>query len=108
MRGILDYCVQAGVKGIICFGMGVTLREGDREYFYQALDKHFPGIKAEYIRKYGNTYELPSPNNKALMSIFNKVCNENGIMSKAEDCFKYLRELPERYVQMSLFEEEDL
>ena len=104
MRGILDYCVQAGVKGIICFGMGVTLREGDREYFYQALDKHFPGIKAEYIRKYGNAYELPSPNNKALMSIFNKISNENGIMSKAEDCFKYLRELPERYVQMSLFD----
>lgn len=104
LRGILDYCIRAGVKGIICFGMGVTLREGDREYFYQALDKHFPGIKAEYIRKYGNTYELPSPNNKALMSIFNKVCNENGIMSKAEDCFKYLRELPERYVQMSLFD----
>ena len=104
VRGILDYCIQAGVKGIICFGMGVTLREGDREYFYQALDKHFPGIKAEYIRKYGNSYELPSPNNKTLMSIFNKVCNENGIMSKAEDCFKYLRELPERYVQMSLFD----
>ena len=104
VKGILDYCVRAGVKGIICFGMGVTLREGDREYFYQALDKHFPGIKAEYIRKYGNSYELPSPNNKALMSIFNKICNENGIMSKAEDCFKYLRELPERYVQMSLFE----
>ncbi len=107
VRGILDYCIQAGVKGIICFGMGVTLREGDREYFYQALDKHFPGIKAEYIRKYGNSYELPSPNNKALMSIFNKVCNENGIMSKAEDCFKYLRELPERYVQMSLFDTQD-
>ena len=104
LRGILDYCIRAGVKGIICFGMGVTLRDGDREYFYQALDKHFPGIKAEYIRKYGNSYELPSPNNKALMSIFNKVCNENGIMSKAEDCFKYLRELPERYVQMSLFD----
>lgn len=104
LRGILDYCIQAGVKGIICFGMGVTLREGDREYFYQALDKHFPGIKAEYIRKYGNAYELPSPHNKELMGIFNKVCNDNGIVSKAEDCFKYLRELPERYVQMSLFE----
>lgn len=107
VRGILDYCIQAGVKGIICFGMGVTLREGDREYFYQALDKYFPGIKAEYIRKYGNSYELPSPNNKTLMSIFNKVCNENGIMKTAEDCFKYLREFPEKYVQMSLFDTQD-
>lgn len=33
LRGILDYCIRAGVKGIICFGMGVTLRDGDREYF---------------------------------------------------------------------------
>ena len=40
IRGILNYCVQAGVKGIICFDMGVTLRDGDREYFYQALDKY--------------------------------------------------------------------
>lgn len=59
IRGILDYCTLAGVKGILFFGIGVTLREGDREYFYQALDKDFPGLKAKYIRTYGNAYELP-------------------------------------------------
>ncbi len=37
--GIVDYCVRAGVKAIICFGMGLTLREGNREYFYAALDR---------------------------------------------------------------------
>ena len=58
IRGILEYCVKAGVKGIICFGMGVTLRDGDREYFYKALDKHFPGVKNKYIRTYGNAYDL--------------------------------------------------
>lgn len=47
-----NYCIKADVKGIICFDMGVTLREGDREYFYQALDKHFPGLKNKYIRTY--------------------------------------------------------
>ena len=45
LRGILEYCFDAGVKGICCFGMGVTLREGDREFFYAQLDKHFPGMK---------------------------------------------------------------
>lgn len=35
LRGVLDYCVRAGVYGIICFGMGLTLREGNREYFYR-------------------------------------------------------------------------
>lgn len=44
LRGILDYCFDAGVKGIICFGFGTTLRDGDREYFYAALDRHFPGF----------------------------------------------------------------
>ena len=37
ISGILDYCVEAKVKGIICFGMGMTLRNGNREYFYQQL-----------------------------------------------------------------------
>lgn len=44
-NGILDYCVEPGLKGIICFDMEVTLREGNREYFYQTLDKYFPGMK---------------------------------------------------------------
>ncbi|MCI9230443.1 MAG: radical SAM protein, partial [Lachnospiraceae bacterium] len=45
IEGILEYCVRAKVRGIICFGMGMTLREGDREYYYQALDRHFPGLR---------------------------------------------------------------
>ena len=43
--GILNYCKEAKVFGIICFGMGVTLREGNREYFYSQLDKKFPKLK---------------------------------------------------------------
>ena len=49
INGILDYCIDANVKGIICFGMGTTLREGNREYFYKMLDDDFPGIKDKYI-----------------------------------------------------------
>lgn len=33
IRGILEYCIEAKVYGVICFGMGLTLREGNREYF---------------------------------------------------------------------------
>ncbi len=60
VRQILEACAKVGVKGIIDFGMGLTLREGDREYFYAALDKHFPGIKKRYIETYGNAYDLSS------------------------------------------------
>ena len=43
--GILNYCAEAKVYGIVNFGMGMTLREGNREYFYRRLDRLFPGLK---------------------------------------------------------------
>ena len=103
IRGILEYCVKAGVKGIICFGMGVTLRDGDREYFYKALDKHFPGVKNKYIRTYGNAYDIQSPNNEKLLEIFKEVCVKNGMIYQIKECFQYLHEFPQKYEQMSLF-----
>ncbi|MBO7630845.1 MAG: radical SAM protein [Lachnospiraceae bacterium] len=104
VKAILDTCVRVGVKGIITFGMGLTLREGDREYYYAALDKHFPGLKERYIREYGNSYELPSPNTKELMELFRSTCREHGILHREEDCFAYLNELPDRYRQVSFFD----
>ncbi len=105
VEGILDYCVQAQVKGIIHFGMGLTLREGDREYFYAALDRHFPGLREKYHRKYGYAYEIPSDNQKELMQILYTTCKKHGIMYKAEDVFGYLHEFPQEkgYEQLSLF-----
>lgn len=105
IRAILDACVRVKVKGIILFDMGLTLREGDREYYYAALDKYFPGMKERYINRYGNAYELPSPNRHKLMEIFSKVCIENDILYRPEDCFAYLHDFPEQYKQMSIFEE---
>ena len=96
--------MRVGVKGILCFGMGLTLRDGDREYYYAALDRHFPGLKQRYIKTYGNAYELPSPNNDRLMQKFTDVCRENNILCTPEECFGYLHDLPERYAQMSIFD----
>ncbi len=104
IRAILNECVRVGVKGIIDFGMGLTLREGDREYFYAALDRHFPGMKERYIKMYGNAYELPSPNAKALKDIFLRICEDNGIFSTPEACFGFMQELPDKYHQMSVFD----
>lgn len=104
ISSILNECVRVGVKGIIDFGMGLTLRDGDREYYYEALDRHFPGMKERYIKQYGNSYELPSPNARDLTVIFKKICKENSIMSDPEECFRYMNELPEKYTQMSIFD----
>ncbi|MBQ6500472.1 MAG: radical SAM protein [Mogibacterium sp.] len=104
ITSILNECVRTGVKGVIDFGMGLTLREGDREYYYAALDKHFPGLKARYIQRYGNAYELPSPKAKELMDIFKRICKNNNIMSDPEESFRYMRELPEKHSQISIFD----
>ena len=103
LAGILRYCIAAGVRGIICFGMGVTLREGNREYFYDALDRHFPGLKARYQREFGNAYLLESPHHQELMRLFHTVCDRYGIMHDNAQIFAWLQELPERYEQMTLF-----
>ncbi len=104
ITAILNECIRVGVKGIIDFGMGLTLREGDREYYYAALDRHFPGMKERYIRRYGNAYELPSPRAGELTQIFRKICEENGILYSPEACFAYMSELPDKYPQMSIFD----
>jgi len=103
IEGILDYCIQAKVYGIIQFGMGVTLREGDREYFYRALDRHFPGMRERYHHKYGYAYEVRSDRHKELMQLFHAKCEAHGIVHDTEECFRFLHEFPEKYQQMSLF-----
>ncbi len=105
IQGLLDYCIEAKVQGIICFNMGVTLREGDREYFYKKLDIHFPGMKERYIRNYGNAYDLPSPQNGELMELFINTCKAHNIMYRPNDCFAYLQEFEDKteYEQISLF-----
>lgn len=105
IEGILDYCIRAKVKGIICFGMGMTLREGDREYYYEKLDRHFPGLRQKYHQKYGYAYEIASGASRQLMGIFYSKCKENGIMCNVDEVFAYLHEFPikEEYKQLSLF-----
>ena len=104
VTAILQECVRVGVKGVIDFGTGMILREGDREYYYAALDRHFPGMKERYIRMYGNAYELPSPRAKELRRLFHRICIESGILSTPEECFGYMYDFPEKQVQMSLFD----
>ena len=99
---IVDYARRSGCFGIISFGMGLTLREGDREYYYAALDRHFPGLKQRYIARYGNNYELPSPDNAKLMKLFRQECSRSGIECDPDRIFAYLHEFPNNE-QLTLF-----
>ena len=104
VRSILEACARVRVRGIICFDMGLTLREGDREYYYASLDRHFPGMKERYIKTYGNAYEVPSPNHQPLMKLFESFCREHAILYTPEECFHYLNEFPDSYRQISFLE----
>lgn len=105
--GILNYCKEANVFGIICFGMGLTLRDGNREYFYYQLDKQFPNLKERYIREYGNSYVANSKNNKILTALFHEFCEQHNIVHDNEAIFNYLKLFEEKNCskQISFFDE---
>ena len=102
INSILDYCIESDVHGIFCFQMGLTLRKGNREYFYENLDKHFPGLKETYIEEFGNDYEIPSPNNAQLMRIFKRRTRKHGILNEFGEIFRYLHDFPSKSVQSKL------
>ncbi len=102
MQGILEYCIEAHVKGIICFNAGMTLRDGNREYYYTQLDKLFPNLSKEY-KKYGYSYNVISQKNDEIMRMFNKICAQHNIMHTPDECFKYISEYVEEDNQMTLF-----
>lgn len=107
LLGILNYCKEAKVYGIICFGIGVTLRDGNREYFYTQLDKKFPNLKEQYIKEYGNSYIINSKNNTKLMKIFHEFCEENKIEHNPDKIFNYLNEFEDKteFEQLSFFKD---
>ena len=99
---LLDYSIEANVRGVLCFGMGLTLRDGNREYFYKKLDEHFPGLKKRYIKEFGNNYAINSPNNEKLMDIFKRKTEENGILNDTYEILQYLAEFPQDSIQTKL------
>lgn len=109
IMALLERCRNAGVWGVITFGLGLTLRDGDRQYFYRKLDEHFPGMKERYIRTYGSAYELPIPGEREKMDMLRHFCEENGIRWRTEEIFAYLHAFEDRQQgeQLSLFDSEE-
>jgi DNA repair photolyase len=100
LRGLLDYCAGIGVRGIINFGFGTTMREGSRDYFYRKLDEFFPGMKQKYIETFGNRYECRSPNHSRLWRVYSDICQKHGILYKPGDVFRYLHTFESKQMRM--------
>ncbi len=91
---ILTRCLDAEVKGIVCFNFGLTLRQGNREYFYAALDRLFPGLTPLYQRQFGTQYICNSPQNPRLMHLFQRFCHAHHLLCTPSQCFAYLSAFP--------------
>lgn len=106
ITGLLQECRKAGVYGILTFGIGLTLRDGDRQYFYNKLDQNFPGMKERYIERYGDAYELPVPHHTKLMELVRRECQKYGMEWRTDRLFEYMRKFEDKQagVQMTLFD----
>jgi len=96
LKLLLEKAIEAK-PGYIMPAFALTLREGSREYYYNMLDKQFPGMKERYIREFGNSYNCVSPNAKALYDTFYKITKAAGI----PDRMRHYQ--PEESEQLSLF-----
>jgi DNA repair photolyase len=65
--------------------IGMTLRAGNREYYYEKLDKYFPGIKEKYVRRYGERYTCTAPQVKKLWNTFTNECKSAGLRYEMRD-----------------------
>ena len=104
LRGLMKRCVEAGVRGVVYFGAGMTLRDGNREYYYQQLDRHFPGLSDRYRRTYQNAYVVASGDAARLDGIVRDACARHDILLDTDRVFAYLSSFEEKYKQISLFD----
>lgn len=85
--------------------MGVTLRENQRDYYYQKLEKHFPGLKEKYKNTYGEKYMCNPLNAQELYKVFTSECERFGILYKMSDIIKDYKKNYRNVEQISLFDE---
>ncbi|QVK17478.1 radical SAM protein [Mycoplasmatota bacterium] len=103
IRKLVQKASDCGASFVIP-SFGVTLRQNQRDYYYDKLDLHFPGLKQRYKHVFGNQYECLSPNHSNLWNVFKQECNKVGLPYKMSDIVSKLRKT-KRIKQLSLFDE---
>lgn len=104
ITGIIELAAEAGAKFIYPgMSLGVTLRGNQKQWYYDKLDIHFPGLKEKYIRQYGDYIYCNSKQSRALMKIFREKCDKYGIIYNMDHIIRTSR-LGYEYSQLSLFD----
>ena len=75
---------DAGGRFVVCF-FGMTLRTGNREFYFAALQRDFPGVRERYLREYGNAYMLDVPDSARLYDAFREECLKRGVHWRFSD-----------------------
>ena len=78
IRHVVQMTANHGGRFVVCF-FGMTLRTGNREYYFKALERDFPGVRAKYLARYGNAYELTVPDAERLYDAFRDECLKQGL-----------------------------
>lgn len=80
---LVERAANAGARFIFP-GFGLTMRNGQREYFLKSLEEIFPGenLADRYRKKYGDRYQCSSPRAKHLWEIFTAACDQRGLLYK--------------------------
>lgn len=103
IKEIVRLSYEAGAKFVNCF-FGVSLRDGQREYFYSQLDLKFPDLREKYQKRYGNKYLCKSKNISHLRYIFQKECQKYGLLYNMEDIILAYKTQTQKIEQISLFD----
>ncbi len=83
IKNVIRLSAENGAKFVFSMG-GVTLRENQREYFFEKLDQLFPNLKEKYRRTFGNQY-FCCPFNENLKNVFEEECKKYGLLYKMKD-----------------------
>ena len=102
IKKLVKLAHENGAKFIYTF-MGVTLRENQRDYYYEQLDKYFKGLKEKYIKYYGCNYNCAAPNYKKLYKVFTDECDKYGILYNMKDIIKAYKKVVKTNEQITLF-----
>lgn len=102
IESLIDQAHACGVK-FIYPAFGVTLRQNQRLWFYQKLEKHFPGIREQYERQFGQSYYCASPNSKQLHDLVERKCKLFGIEYKMPQIIRAYKSAYES-TQLSFFD----
>ena len=78
ITGIVEATHQYGGSYILP-SMGLSLRDRQRDYYYEKLDEHYPGLSDKYRRAYGESYQNVPANIRALQQHLTRLCGQYNI-----------------------------